>query len=243
MLNINIKKNNENKIIIYEEFIFDKINISWKPFFVKEFKKKYFFILINKIKKEYEDYKCWPKKSDIFRLFREISLFNIKVILIGQDPYYTPGVADGLAFSTKKKNYIPISLKNIFLEMCNDLKCEIPKKGDLSPWLKEGIFLINSSLTVRNNQPLSHSLLWKDFIFNLINYLDKNKKIIWIFWGQKAKEIKEKHKIESNRSIVSSHPSPFSAKYGFFGSKPFSKTNEIFIKLKIKPVNWLKILI
>ena len=123
-------------------------------------------------------------------------------------------------------NFIIISLKNIFLEFSNDLKCPLPKKGNLFPWVKEGVFLLNTALTVREGQALSHVNLWKEFIYSLINYLKNyNKNLVWVFWGQKAKKIQEECQININYSLISPHPSPFSAEHGFFGSRPFSKIN------------------
>jgi uracil-DNA glycosylase len=111
---------------------------------------------LSRLNEEYKNYKCWPRKENIFRLFREISLDKIKVVILGQDPYHLPEVADGIAFSTQKEKYIPASLRNIFLEFSQDLNCNQPSKGDLLPWVREGVFLLNTALTVRDGQALSH---------------------------------------------------------------------------------------
>lgn len=231
----------EKKVL--NNFSINKIDKSWNIFFEKETKKSYFFDLFFTLEEEYESYKCWPDKKNILRIFREIPLDKIKVVILGQDPYHLPNLADGIAFSTKKENYIPRSLMNIFLELKNDLNCSIPKKGDLNPWLKEGVFLINTALSVREKEPLSHELFWKIFISSLINYLKNyDKKIIWVFWGKKAKKIKEEFKISNDFSLTSSHPSPYSARNGFFGSKPFSKINILLSDIKKNKINWLSIL-
>jgi uracil-DNA glycosylase len=111
------------------------------------------------VEEEYRNHKCWPKKENVFRLFREISAKKIKVVILGQDPYHLPGVADGIAFSTQKEKYIPASLENIFRELSTDLSCAKPTKGDLLPWVREGVFLINTALTVKDGQALSHMKL------------------------------------------------------------------------------------
>ena len=228
---------------LWKEFYLDKIDPSWESFFQQETQKEYFFPLLARLEKEYKNYKCWPRKENIFRLFREISLDEIKVVILGQDPYHLPEVADGVAFSTQKPNYIPASLRNIFLEFSQDLNCASPTKGDLLPWVKEGVFLINTALTVRDAQPLSHMNWWKEFIYSLLVYLKNyEEKLIWVFWGQKAKKIGEECQIDSTYSLTSAHPSPYSAEHGFFGSRPFSKANKLLLEASKEQINWLSIL-
>lgn len=227
----------------WQEFNLDNIDPSWKNFFQQESQKDYFFPLLIKLSEEYKTSKCWPKKENIFRLFQEISLDKIKVVILGQDPYHQPEIADGVAFSTQKSNYIPASLKNIFLELSQDLNCSRPTKGNLLPWVKEGVFLLNTSLTVKDNQALSHMDWWREFIYSLLIYLrNYNKKLIWIFWGQKAKQIGEDCQISKEFSLTSTHPSPYSAEHGFFGSRPFSKANNLLLETRRSPINWLSIL-
>ena len=229
--------------LLWKEFYLDKIDSSWNNFFQQESQKDYFFSLLAKIEEEYKNYKCWPRKENIFRLFREISLDKIKVVILGQDPYHLPEVADGVAFSTQKPNYIPASLRNIFLEFSRDLNCASPSKGDLLPWVKEGVFLLNTALTVKDGQALSHMKWWEEFIFSLLTYLrNHDEKLIWVFWGQKAKKIGEECQINSIYSLISAHPSPYSAEHGFFGSRPFSKANELLFRENKKQINWLSIL-
>ena len=232
-----------NNSFLTKEFYLDKIDQSWGEFFQQEAQKVYFFSLLNKLNEEYQNNKCWPKKENIFRLFREISLDKTKVVILGQDPYHLPEVADGIAFSTQKTNYIPASLRNIFLELSKDLGCSLPTKGDLFPWVKEGVFLVNTALTVKDGQALSHMNWWREFIYSLLTYLKNyDEKLVWLFWGQKAKKIGEECQINSQNILFSAHPSPYSAEHGFFGSRPFSKVNNLLLERGKEPINWLSIL-
>ena len=235
-----------NNNSLWKGFCLDKIDSDWENFFQQETQKNYFFPLLSKLEEEYKNHKCWPRKENIFRLFREISPNKIKVVILGQDPYHLPEVADGIAFSTQKPNYIPASLRNIFLEFSRDLNCASPTKGDLLPWVKEGVFLVNTALTVRNGQALSHMKMWEEFTYSLLEHLNQHDpQIIWVFWGRKAQEIGEKcgiSKKANNYLIMSPHPSPYSAEHGFFGSRPFSKVNQLLSESGKTPVNWLSIL-
>lgn len=230
-------------VSLWRSFCLNKIHSSWNNFFKSKLEKKYLINLIQQLETEYNSCSCWPNKENVFRLFREIALDDIKVIILGQDPYHTSGVADGLAFSTQQINYIPPSLKNIFLEMSSDLCCSIPTNGDLLLWVKEGVFLLNTILSVRNGQALSHEHLWKEFTYTLINYLnDHSRNIVWVFWGQKARKIGKECSVNIERSIITSHPSFYSANNGFFSSRPFSRINQLLVKLNKKPINWTIIL-
>lgn len=225
---------------LYQKFKLHLLKESWTKFFQKQAQEKYFNQLLSQIDSEYQDSWCCPSQEQIFRLFWEVDLSEIKVVILGQDPYHQPKVADGIAFSSQKPHYLPPTLKNIFQEMSSDLGSSLPTKGNLLPWIKEGVFLLNTALTVKASKPLSHTELWTEFTYHLINYLNGcNSQLVWIFWGARAKKIKEDCQIKDEFSLVSFHPSPFSAKYGFFGSKPFSKTNNLLTKLGKKPINWL----
>jgi len=227
---------------LIQNFKLDLIGPSWTEFFQEQIKQKYFNDLLIQIEEEYKNYSCCPVKDNIFRLFQEISLPQIKVAILGQDPYHQLDVADGIAFSTQKPSYIPRTLENIFLELSKDLNCAPPTNSNLLPWVKEGVFLLNTALTVRLREPLSHLELWQKFIYSLIKYLKNyNNNLIWVFWGKKAKLIKEECEISDEFSLVSPHPSPFSAKYGFFGSRPFSKINNLLIRSGKDPINWLAV--
>jgi uracil-DNA glycosylase len=223
-----------------ESFCLDKIDKSWKDFFFNEFKREELIEILKKVDSDSKKNNCYPKNKDVFRLFRELSLENIKVIIIGQDPYYQPGIADGFAFSTRKENFIPASLGNIFKELNEDINCNHKRENcDLTNWVKQGVFLLNTSLTVRESQQKSHSELWREFTFELSKYINKNRKdIIWVFWGRDAKSLRDNCKINPEMSISGSHPSPFSASFGFFGSKPFSKINHKLSLLKKTKINW-----
>jgi len=220
--------------------VFFGIDNSWKDFFEQEKSKPYFTQLLEKLKEEYLTKRCWPNEVNIFRIFKIASLHNAKVIILGQDPYHSPFVADGLAFSTSKFNYIPASLKNIFIELQRDLGYFFtPKNGDLSCWVSQGVLLLNTALTVINGMPMSHHNLWQEFTFSLMSYIkNKNPSLIWVFWGDKAKKIKEILQIKDDSSIISAHPSPFSVNKGFFNSKPFSRINDLLKKQKKSIINW-----
>lgn len=233
--------NKENNVSeIEKSFYLDTIDETWNDFFFNFFGRDKLTELLSKVDLEWENNKCYPEKKDIFRLFKELPLEKIKVVIIGQDPYHQFGVADGIAFSTKKKNFIPASLRNIFLELNKDLEFNRKNEsGDLINWVRQGVFLINTSLTVRDNNPLSHSEIWKEFVYFLLQYINSfDEKIIWVFWGREARMLKDKCNIKAELSIISAHPSPFSASYGFFGSKPFSKINENLELINKEKINW-----
>lgn len=216
------------------------INNSWAPILENEFNKEYFKDLERFIDSEYQNHKVYPDESLIFNAFSLCPIDNIKVVIIGQDPYHNEGEAMGLAFSVNKGIKIPPSLKNIYKELNSDLGVEIPKTGDLTPLTKEGVFLINTILTVRENEPLSHKNKgWETFTDTIIKYIsEKNKNIVFVLWGANA--IMKESLIDKSKHLVikSVHPSPLSASRGFFGSKPFSKINEYLKEHNIKEINF-----
>jgi uracil-DNA glycosylase len=195
---------------------------------------------LNIIKTKYQENTCYPKYENIFNALKLTPYSNVKVVIIGQDPYHNEGQSHGLSFSVQDNVSFPPSLQNIFKELKNDLKFEIPKTGNLTKWAQEGVLLLNSILTVEANKPLSHKNLgWQvltDYIIKLINM--KEEPVVFILWGNYAKS--KKALITNNKHLVltSNHPSPLSAYKGFFGSKPFSKTNEFLKKNNIKEVNF-----
>lgn len=231
---------NEEKKNIEDKFLIEEIDALWKEIFNNHLGKKLINETIKKIDEEYKRNKCWPEKEKIFRIFRYLPINKIKVVIIGQDPYHAPEVADGFAFSTEIKNYIPASLKNIFLELEKDIGCKKPKTGNLKKWVKEGVFLFNTSLTVVENKPLSHLEIWNEFSEKIIKFLKKfNEKIIWVFLGEKAKKIGDRCNINNSEIIIrTSHPSPYSANFGFFGSKIFSNINKKLEYIGEKKINW-----
>ena len=184
--------------------------------------------------------KIYPAKENIFRSFELTPLSNLKVVILGQDPYHGENQANGLAFSVGKDIKLPPSLINIHKELLDDMQCKKPVDGSLEPWAKEGVLLLNSILTVEENKAASHKDIgWEDFTDGIIKAINDYKmKIVFILWGSYAKS--KSHFIDDSRHLIISsvHPSPLSANKGFFGSKPFSKCNEYLIRHSISEVNW-----
>jgi len=219
-----------------------KVNIenSWHNLFKNEFEKEYFSNLVNFVINEYKTQTIYPPGNLIFNAFNKCSFNDVKVVIIGQDPYHGDNQAHGLSFSVPENIKIPPSLKNIFKELHSDLSLKIPTSGNLIKWTKQGVLLLNSILTVRRGVPGSHKMKgWELFTDLVIDLISKNKKnIVFILWGAYA--YKKGAHIDRNKHLVieSAHPSPFSANKGFFGSKPFSKTNEYLRFHKKKEINW-----
>lgn len=198
--------------------------------------KKFYHIIEN----EYNTKTIYPPKDHIFNALKLTPYKNVKVVIVGQDPYHGAGEAMGLSFSVNKDIKIPPSLQNIYKELKDDLNIPIHQDGDLTKWAKEGVLLLNAVLTVEKDKPASHrNLGWEpltDYIIKELN--QKDEPVVFILWGNFAKE-KAKYITNPNHYIITSpHPSPFSARSGFFGSKPFSKTNNYLIKKNIKPIDW-----
>ena len=195
---------------------------------------------MEKVKEEYKKYTCYPKYVDIFNALKLTPYKNVKVVIIGQDPYHGVGEAHGLSFSVQKGIKLPPSLQNIFKELYDDLGIKNGECGDLTPWARQGVLLLNSILSVRKDSPLSHKDLgWElltDHIIKLINL--KKEPVVFILWGGFARS-KKKFITNKNHLIIESvHPSPLSAYNGFFGSKPFSKTNNFLKKNNIKEIDF-----
>lgn len=212
---------------------------SWNLVLEKEFEKSYFKNLMKFIDLEYQKNICYPDYNDIFNALKFTDYDSVSVVILGQDPYHGENEAHGLAFSVKDGVKMPPSLRNIFKELESDLGI-IRESTDLSNWAKSGVLLLNSVMTVIKDHPLSHKNIgWEVFTDSIISKLnEKNKPIIFVFWGNYARSKKNlitniKHKI-----IESAHPSPLSASRGFFGSKPFSKINDFLLENNIKGINW-----
>ncbi len=195
---------------------------------------------MNEVKKEYNKNICYPEFDNIFNALKQTPYNKVKAVIIGQDPYFNVGEAHGLSFSVQRGVALPPSLRNIFKELKNDLGIEMSTYGDLTKWSKEGVLLLNSILSVKKGQALSHKNLgWQnltDYILKILN--NKKEPLVFILWGNFARS--KKVYITNKRHLVieSTHPSPFAAHNGFFGSKPFSRTNE-FLKLNgIKEINF-----
>lgn len=217
------------------------IHDSWKPYLQDEFGKPYFKDLMKFVTDEYANNECFPPEKQIFNAFNCCSFENIKVVIIGQDPYHGFGQAHGLCFSVNDGVNHPPSLKNIFKEIEYDLGIPYPKSGNLKHWAEQGVLLLNATLTVRANQAGSHQKKgWEIFTDAVIKTINDNKKdVVFLLWGGYAKQ-KIKHIDESKHTILTSgHPSPLSANRGFwFGNKHFSKTNFLLEQALLPQVAW-----
>ena len=215
------------------------INKKWDVVLCNEFKKDYFRCLGSFVKSEYKSKVCFPKYSDVFNALRFTDYDQVKVVILGQDPYHGVGEAHGLSFSVHDDVKRPPSLNNIFKELYNDLGV-VREKNDLTDWACQGVLLLNSVLTVVKDTPLSHKGKgWEVFTDNIIRYLnDREEPIVFILWGSYARSKKELITNKKHLILESAHPSPLSASRGFFGSRPFSKTNDFLIKHGISPIKW-----
>ncbi|WP_133017122.1 uracil-DNA glycosylase [Clostridium cuniculi] len=212
----------------------------WKDLLEDEFNKEYYQTLRSFLINEYKTKTIYPDKYDIFNALHFTSYKDIKVVILGQDPYHGPGQAHGLSFSVNPSIKIPPSLLNIYKELNSDLGCYIPNNGYLKKWADQGVLLLNTSLTVRAGEANSHkSIGWEIFtdkIISLVN--EKEDPVVFLLWGNNA--IKKKNLITNKRHLIltSVHPSPLSASRGFLGSKPFSKINNFLISINKKPIDW-----
>lgn len=216
------------------------IGNDWDDLLQEEYQKEYFKNLISFVEGEYHEKTIYPKKSEIFSAFRHTSFRDTKVVILGQDPYHGENQAEGLSFSVKNCVRKPPSLQNIFKELEDDLKIPFPKNNSLVPWAKEGVLLLNTVLTVEEKKPASHKEQgWEIFTDEVIKILNqKETPIVFILWGSFAK-VKKKYITNKIHYIIeSAHPSPFSAYNGFFGSKPFSRTNEFLKSKGLKEIDW-----
>lgn len=216
------------------------ITKKWDKILKDEYQKEYFINILKTLQIEYRKKDVFPKKSDVFRAMRLTDYDDIKIVILGQDPYHGVGEAEGLSFSVQDGVRKPPSLRNIFKELKNDLGFDEPESGSLVKWAKEGVLLLNSLLTVEKDKPLSHkSLGWERFTDEVIKKInEKSTPVVFIFWGSYARSKKVYITNPIHYVIESTHPSPFSANYGFFGSKPFSKANNYLISKGIKPVDF-----
>lgn len=216
------------------------IGNKWDIILQDEFKKEYFTNLMDFIKNEYKTKTIYPKQNEVFNAFRYTDFDNVKVVILGQDPYHGPNQAEGLSFSVSNEVLKPPSLKNIFKELESDLKIPFPESNSLKKWAKEGVLLLNAVLTVEEHKPTSHKDKgWEIFTDDIIKILNKrDTPIVFILWGAYARSKKDLITNPKHLVIESAHPSPFSARTGFFGSKPFSKTNEFLKKNNIKEIDW-----
>lgn len=215
--------------------------MSWLDFIENEKKQEYFIDLMKKIDTEYKEYTCFPKYENIFHALDATPIENVKVVILGQDPYHEVNQAHGLAFSVLCEK-LPPSLVNIYKEMASDLNVEVKQDGNLDYLAKQGVLLLNTVLSVREGQANSHKGLgWEIFTDHIIQKINTlQQPIVFILWGAPAQS---KIKLLNNPNhliIKSPHPSPLSSYRGFFGSKPFSKSNDFLISKGIEPIKWIK---
>ena len=216
------------------------IGNSWDEILKDEYQKDYFKNIAMFINKEYREKTIFPPKSNILRAFKLTDYDNVKVVILGQDPYHGINEANGLAFSVSKGVRLPPSLQNIYKELYNDLGITVSINGDLEKWAREGVLLLNSVFTVEKDKPASHKNIgWEQFSDEVIKKVnEKNTPVVFILWGNFAKSKVKYITNPIHLVITSPHPSPFSAYSGFFGSKPFSRTNEFLRKNNIKEIDW-----
>ncbi|MBE6149582.1 MAG: uracil-DNA glycosylase [Firmicutes bacterium] len=215
------------------------INKTWDIVLKEEMEKEYFKSLGIFVKNEYKNKICYPQYNNIFNALRLTDYNDVKVVILGQDPYHGENEAHGLSFSVLEGVKRPPSLNNIFKELNNDLNI-LRTNNNLTDWAQQGVLLLNAILTVEKDTPLAHKGKgWEIFTDNIIKLLNKREKpIVFILWGSYARSKKELITNKNHYIIESAHPSPLSASRGFFGSKPFSKTNEFLEKNNIKKINW-----
>lgn len=216
------------------------ISNDWLNEIGEEFKKPYYKDLYEFVKNEYNDYTIYPEADDVFKTFQLTQVKDLKVVIFGQDPYHNVGQAHGLCFSVKPGINTPPSLVNIYKELEDDLGCKIPNNGYLVKWAKQGVLMLNTVLTVRAHQANSHKGKgWERFTDAVIEAVNKqDKAIVFILWGSPARRKRAMLNNPKHLIIEAPHPSPLSSYRGFFGSKPFSKTNEFLKEHNIEPIDW-----
>lgn len=216
------------------------ISNDWLAPLTPEFAKPYYRELYKKVKEEYATHMIFPPSSEVFSAFELTPLADVKVVILGQDPYHNVGQAHGLCFSVKPDVEIPPSLVNIYKELHDDLGCYIPNNGYLVKWAKQGVLMLNTVLTVRAHQANSHrGIGWEEFTNAAIRVLnEQDRPIVFILWGSPAQRKKEMLNNPKHLILEAPHPSPLSAYRGFFGSKPFSQTNAFLEKNGLTPIDW-----
>ncbi len=213
---------------------------SWKEVLEEEWDKPYFQELQEFLNKEYKEYTIYPERSDIGNALRLTPYEEVRVVILGQDPYHGLGQAHGLSFSVQPGVAIPPSLRNIFKELSDDLGCPMPTSGFLEKWARQGVLLLNTVLTVRDGQANSHKGKgWEQFTDVIIQKLsEREDPIIFVLWGKPAQAKIKLINTQSNVIIQAPHPSPLSAHRGFFGSKPYSKINDQLLAWNEKPIDF-----
>ena len=216
------------------------IRQSWFDLLKDEFDKEYYKELTHFLTAEYQKHTIYPKPENVFNALNCVTYENVKVVIIGQDPYHQPKQANGLCFSVQPDVEIPRSLQNIYKELHTDCGCYIPDNGDLTKWAKQGVLLLNSVLTVRHGQANSHQNMgWEKLVGRVLELLNqRDDPVIFLLWGNNAKALAKNIDTSKHFVLTSAHPSPLSASCGFFGCKHFSKTNEILKQLGKTPIDW-----
>ncbi len=216
------------------------LNKSWEKVLKGEFSKGYFLELQDFLRNEAKNHTLFPPSHNLFNAFNLTPFENVKVVILGQDPYHGVGQSHGLAFSVLQGTKIPPSLHNILKELVDDIGCDYPQSGDLTHWAKQGVLLLNTLLTVRSAQPLSHQNRgWEQFTDEVIRTLSREREhLVFILWGAPA--AKKSALIDGTRHLIlkAPHPSPLSSYRGFFGSKPFSQTNGYLREWEISEIEW-----
>jgi len=212
----------------------------WAPLLNEEFQKPYYLELREFLKEEYATKTVYPRMEDIYNALHYTSFSDVRVVILGQDPYHGPGQAHGLSFSVQPGVKQPPSLANIFKELQSDLSIPSPSDGYLVKWVEQGVLLLNNVLTVRAGQAHSHQGKgWEQFTNRVIERLnEKEHPIVYILWGKAAQDKQRLIDLDKHYTIKSPHPSPLSAYRGFFGSKPFSRTNEILRQEGLDEIDW-----
>ncbi len=216
------------------------LNAAWADILKDEFSKEYYRKLYFFMEEEYKTTTVYPPKEDLFTALNLTPPDKVKVVILGQDPYHEPGQAHGLCFSVRPDVTIPPSLVNIYQELHDDIGCPIPKHGYLTKWAEQGVLLLNTVLTVRAHQAMSHrGKGWEHFTDAIIDAVNaEDRPIVFILWGRPAGEKAARLNNPKHLILKSPHPSPLSAYRGFFGSKPFSQTNSFLQKNGITPIDW-----
>ena len=217
--------------------IFDN---DWQEVLGEEFEKPYYLELREFLKKEYETATIYPAKENIWTAFEHTAFEDVKVVILGQDPYHGPNQAHGLSFSVQPGIAHPPSLRNMFKELKEDIGCEKPKDGTLTKWSDQGVMMLNTVLTVRQGEANSHrNKGWEIFTDEVIRKLSaRDEPIIFVLWGKPAQKKKELIDLERHSVIEAPHPSPLSASRGFFGSKPYSKVNSLLQQRGAEPIDF-----
>lgn len=217
-----------------------KIHPSWLAVLQEEFEKPYFTELTGFVKKEYTTGRIYPPGPDIFRAFELCPFDSVKVVILGQDPYHGPGQANGLCFSVNDGIQLPPSLQNIYKEISSDLGVPAPTRGNLDNWARQGVLLLNATLTVRANQAGSHQRRgWEPFTDAVIKAIsDRREHIVFLLWGKYAQEKGKVIDRTRHHVLTAPHPSPLSSYQGFFGCRHFSKTNQYLESIGATPIDW-----